>query len=96
MQGLPDGGLNMGFEAVDRHAQSALRDHVALRFVARDHTATELTYAELARQTNRFANVLQRLHVGQGDRLFVLAGRLPVNHDILGNLQVGAGAWVFV
>ena len=90
LQGLPDGGLNMGFEAVDRHAQGALRDHVALRFVARNHPATELTYAELARQTNRFANVLQRLHVGQGDRLFVLAGRLPELYvAVLGALKNG-------
>ena len=90
LQGLPDGGLNMGFEAVDRHAQSALRDHVALRFVARNHPATELTYAELARQSNRFANVLQRLHVGQGDRLFVLAGRLPELYvAVLGALKNG-------
>ena len=37
----------------------------------------DLTYAELARQTNRFANVLRGLGVGQGDRVFVLAGRIP-------------------
>jgi acetyl-CoA synthetase len=90
LQGLPGGGLNMGFEAVDRHAQGALRDHVALRFVARDLPATELTYGELARQTNRFANVLQRLQVGQGDRLFVLTGRLPELYvAVLGALKNG-------
>lgn len=90
LQGLPGGGLNMGFEAVDRHAQGALRDHVALRFVARNSPPSELTYGELARQTNRFANVLQQLKVGQGDRLFVLAGRLPALYvAVLGALKNG-------
>ena len=77
LQGLPGGGLNIAFEAVDRHAAGALRDRVALRFVARSAPALDLSYGELARQTNRFANVLKFLGVGQGDRLFVLAGRIP-------------------
>lgn len=71
------GGLNIGFEAVDRHACGPLRDHIALRFVARAGPAVDLSYAELARQTNRFANVLQGLGAGKSDRLFVLAGRIP-------------------
>jgi acetyl-CoA synthetase len=90
LQGLPGGGLNMGFEAVDRHAQGTLRDQVALRFVARNSPPSELTYGELARQTNRFAKVLQQLKVGQGDRLFVLAGRLPALYvAVLGALKNG-------
>lgn len=90
LQGLPAGGLNMGFEAVDRHATGPLRDHVALRFVARDTPAQELSYVDLMRQTNRFANVLQRLGVGKGDRLFVLAGRIPELYvAVLGALKNG-------
>jgi acetyl-CoA synthetase len=90
LQGLPGGGLNMGFEAVDRHAQGPLRDHVALRFVARNSPPSEFTYGELTRQTNRFANVLRQLQVRQGDRLFVLAGRLPELYvAVLGALKNG-------
>src|SRR5512133_1940421 len=65
LQGMPAGGINMGFEAVDRHAAGVLRYHVALRFVSRDTPAVDLSYAELARQTNRFANVLNSLGVGK-------------------------------
>ncbi len=72
LQGLPGGGLNIGFEAVDRHAQGRRRAHCALRFVARDADALELSYGELAPLSNRFANVLQQLGIGKGDRLFVL------------------------
>jgi acetyl-CoA synthetase len=91
LAGLPGSGLNIGFEAVDRHAAGALRDKVALRFVSRSAPALDLSYAELARQTNRFANVLQRLGVGRGDSLFVLAGRLPELYiAVLGALKSGS------
>lgn len=90
LQGLPDGGLNMGFEAVDRHANSLIRDHIALRFVARNMPAMELSFAELQRKTNCFANVLQALGVHKGDRLFVLAGRIPELYiAVLGALKNG-------
>lgn len=90
LAGLPGGGLNIGFEAVDRHAAGALRERTALRFVARNAPALDLSYLELTRQTNRFANVLQGLGVGQGDRLFVLAGRIPELYiAVLGALKNG-------
>jgi acetyl-CoA synthetase len=90
LQGLPGGGLNIGFEAVDRLAATALRDRIALRFVARNAPPLELSYGELMRQTNRFANVLQGLGVSKGDRLFVLAGRIPELYvAVLGALKNG-------
>jgi len=90
MQRLPGCGLNIGFEAVDRHAAGVLRYHVALRFLSRTSPAIDLSYAELARQTNRFANVLQNLGVGKGDRLFLLAGRIPELYvALLGALKNG-------
>jgi len=88
--GLPGAGLNMGFEAVDRHAGGALGQHIALRFVARNANDIDLSYGELARQTNRFANLLQSLGVQQGDRLFILAGRIPALYvALLGALKNG-------
>ncbi|MDO8653941.1 MAG: acetate--CoA ligase [Undibacterium sp.] len=90
LQGLPGGGLNMGFEAVDRHADGALRDHIALRFVARGMPAQEMSFVQLQRETNRFANVLQNLGVVKGDHLFVLAGRIPELYiSVLGALKNG-------
>ncbi|MFM8702964.1 MAG: acetate--CoA ligase [Planctomycetia bacterium] len=78
LDGLPDGrGLNIAHEAVDRHALSGRDDHVAIRFLPLAGPRRDITYAELARLTNRFANVLERLGVGPGDRVFVLAGRIP-------------------
>ena len=50
---------------------------MAFRWIARDGSITEATYAELAARTNRFANVLRGLGVGKGDRVFTLLGRVP-------------------
>ncbi|MBE0550528.1 MAG: acetate--CoA ligase [Rubrivivax sp.] len=91
LQGLPGGGLNIAFEAVDRHAAGAAAERTALRFVSRDAPALELSYGELARQSNRFAHVLSSLGVGKGARLFVLAGRIPELYvAVLGALKQGA------
>jgi acetyl-CoA synthetase len=68
---------NIAFQAVDRHALGDRANHCALRFLSRGAPAVELTYEDLRLKTNRFANVLQSLGVGRGDRVFSLLGRVP-------------------
>jgi acetyl-CoA synthetase len=78
LDGLPGGrGLNIAHEAVDRHAVGPRRDAAALHCIGKDGRVTELTYAALADQTSRFANMLSGLGVGQGDRVFSLLSRVP-------------------
>lgn len=78
LTGLPGGrGLNIAFEAVDRHADGLSGSKVALRFRDRSGEITNLTYRELRQQSNRFANVLRDLGVGHADRVFSLLGRVP-------------------
>jgi acetyl-CoA synthetase len=75
---LPEGrGLNIAHEAVDRHADGPRRDQLALRWLGRDGTGRDFSYADLKAQSNRFANVLRTLGVRRGERVFVLAGRIP-------------------
>ena len=92
LDGLPEGrGLNIAHEAVDRHALGPRRDHVALRWLSKSGDRRDLTYADLQRLTNRFANVLRRLGVAKGDRVFVLAGRIPELYvAALGSLKNGS------
>ncbi|MFE7607009.1 acetate--CoA ligase [Streptomyces celluloflavus] len=87
LAGLPGGGLNMAYEAVDRHA--AVRgEKVALRCIARDDSVTSVTYGDLKRRTARFAQVLRSLGVGRGDRVFTLLGRCPELYTaVLGTLK---------
>jgi len=77
LSGLPSGGLNIAHEAVDRHAAGARADRLALRWLGRDGAVRDFTYRDLARDTSRFANLLQSLGVGRGDRVFSLTGRVP-------------------
>jgi acetyl-CoA synthetase len=75
--GLPNGGLNIAHEAVDRHAAGPRRDHLALRWLGAEGATRDFTYRDLAEGSNRFANVLRELGTGKGDRVFALAGRIP-------------------
>ncbi len=78
LSGLPFArGLNIAHEAVDRHAASERATHVAIRAIALDGTRRDFTYADLAGQTSRFANVLGGLGLGAGDRVCVMADRIP-------------------
>ena len=91
LAGLPGGGLNIAYEAVDRQAEGPLADVVALRFLSKHHPPAELTYAGLKRQTDRFASVLGGLGVKRGERVFVLAGRIPELYvAALGTLKHGS------
>ena len=91
LAGLPGGGLNIAFEAVDRHAAGALRDRTAFRFLSAGAPPHDMTYGELSRQSNRFANVLRALGVEKGDRVFLLLGREPALYvALLGALKCGA------
>jgi len=90
LEGLPGGALNIAHEAVDRHASGALANRVALRCLQRDGGERAITYAELKQLTNRFANVLRKLGLRKGDRLFVLSGRIPELYiGVLGGLKAG-------
>ena len=87
LAGLPDGGRNIAYEAVDRHL-STRGDHVALRFLGKEGVDRELTYADLAGLSSRFANVLADLGVTAGERVFGLMGRQPELYAaILGTLK---------
>lgn len=87
---MPGGGLNIAHEAVTRHAAGPLRDHVAFRFLTEDAARRDVTYGELDRLSNRFANVLRTLGVAQGDRMLLLTGRVPELYlAMLGGLKNG-------
>ncbi len=78
LDGLPgNAGLNIAYEAIDRHAASVRKDHIAIRWLSDDGKTRSFSYQEMARLTNRFANLLQSLGIGAGDRVFALMGRLP-------------------
>ncbi len=92
LDGLPGGGgLNIAHEAVDRHADGPLRDHVAIRWLGSEGAVRDFTYGELKLLSNRFANLLRALGIGKGDAVFVLTGRIPELYiSALGTLKNGS------
>ena len=94
--GMGEGGCNIAYAAVDRHADGPLAGKSALRFIADTPpgealSAHDLSYGELARLTRRFTNVLRSLGIGKGDRVFVIMGRVPELYiSMLGALRNGS------
>jgi acetyl-CoA synthetase len=90
LDGLPGGGLNIAYEAVDRHLKRGLRDKLALRWLGKTGEPREFSYGDLAEETNRFANVLSAAGIGKGERVFSLSGRVPELYiAALGSLKNG-------
>jgi acetyl-CoA synthetase len=89
LSGLPNGqGLNMAYEAVDRHAAGPRKDRLAIRWLGRNGQVKDFTYGRLKELTNRFSNVLQRLGISKGERVYALTGRIPELYIVaLGTLK---------
>jgi acetyl-CoA synthetase len=92
LDGLPGNrGLNMAYESVERHALGPRQGRIALRWLGKQGQTRDFTYGDLHRLSSRFANVLRRLGVGKGDRVFALAGRIPELYiTALGTLKNGS------
>ncbi|MDQ2925186.1 MAG: acetate--CoA ligase, partial [Acidobacteriota bacterium] len=71
------GKLNLCHNSVDRHAQGARKDKVALLWEGEPGEVRKLTYAQLLEQVQRFANVLKAQGVKKGDRVAVYMGMSP-------------------
>ena len=90
-RGGAEGDFNIARLAVDRHDSGPQAERVALRFLDTTGCAHDLSYARLRQLTDRFANALQQIGVGKGDRVFVLAGRIPPLYvAVLGSLKNGS------
>ena len=90
LEGLPNGGLNIAHEAIDRHVLAGQGDRLALRWIGRDGRVQDFTYAMLRAAVNRFANVLAQRGVSKGKRVYSLLGRSPELYiAALGTLKAG-------
>ncbi|MGF7088648.1 acetyl-CoA synthetase [Kroppenstedtia sanguinis] len=84
------GKVNAAYEAIDRHVDSKNGDKVALLYsdAQRDE---KYTFREMKEQSNRFGNVLRKLGVQKGDRVFIFMPRSPeLYFSFLGTVKVGA------
>jgi acetyl-CoA synthetase len=71
------GKLNLSHNCVDRHANGARRDKVALLWEGEPGEVRRITYGELHSLVQRFANVLKDLGIKRGDRVAIYMGMCP-------------------
>lgn len=84
------GKVNMAYECIDRHAESDLKDKIALYYsdAKRDE---KYTFEQMKALSNRAANVLKSLGVVKGDRVFVFMPRTPeLYFSVIGAIKLGA------
>ncbi|SDZ61695.1 acetyl-CoA synthetase [Jannaschia faecimaris] len=90
LDGLPGGGLNIAYEALDRHVAAGHGDQAAIRWLSKHGNQRDITYAALASDASRFANVLTQHGLKPGARVYSLLGRVPELYAAaLGTLKAG-------
>jgi len=84
------GKINMGYEAIDRHAEGYRKNKIALYY--RDQNRSEkYSFKELKEWTNRAGNVFRDYGVEKGDRVFIFMPRTPeLYFALFGAIKVGA------
>ncbi|GEL78749.1 acetate--CoA ligase [Tenuibacillus multivorans] len=85
------GKVNIAYEAIDRHAENPKKKgQVALHYASPDREE-KLTFEDLSKRSNQFANVLKKKGIKKGDRVFLFMPRSPEFYaSFLGILKLGA------
>jgi len=86
-----DGKLNVSYNCVDRHVEAGRGDRVAFHWAGEDGERRTITYADLHRDVQRFANALKDLGVGKGDVVGIFLPMIPeVVVSMLACARIGA------
>src|SRR6476661_3460289 len=71
------GQLNLSYNCVDRHVETWRKNKAAIIWESEPGEIRTLTYQQLHREVQKFANVLKSLGVMQGDRVAIYMGMTP-------------------
>jgi len=71
------GTLNASVNCLDRHIETDTKNKVAIIWESENGDTTTLSYFQLYRQVNKFANVLKGLGVTKGDRVTIYMPMVP-------------------
>ena len=71
------GKLNASYNCLDRHVKIGRKNKAAIIWEGEPGDERVLTYRDVWREVNKFANVLKKLGVGKGDRVCLYMGMVP-------------------
>jgi len=74
---LPNGGLNIAHEVIDRHANGDNANKDALIWLGSKGERKVYSFLDMKKQTSKFANILKKLGIKKGERVFTLSPRVP-------------------
>jgi acetyl-CoA synthetase len=72
-----DGKLNVSHNCVDRHVEAGNGDRVAFHWRGEEGEERDITYADLHRDVQRFANALKDRGIGKGDVVGIFLPMIP-------------------
>jgi acetyl-CoA synthetase len=86
-----DGRLNASYNCLDRHVEAGNGGRVAYHWRGEEGEERDVTYADLHRDVQRFANALKDLNVGKGDVVGIYLPMIPeVAVAMLACARIGA------
>src|SRR3954468_23378448 len=71
------GKLNVSYNCVDRHVEAGNGDRVAFHWRGEEGEERDITYADLHRDVQRFANALKDRGIGPGDVVGIFLPMIP-------------------
>ncbi|HEX5618506.1 MAG TPA: AMP-binding protein, partial [Solirubrobacteraceae bacterium] len=71
------GKLNVSYNCVDRHVEAGNGDRVAFHWRGEEGEERDVTYADLHRDVQKFANALKDRGIGQGDVVGIFLPMIP-------------------
>jgi acetyl-CoA synthetase len=71
------GQINLSYNCLDRHVQTSRKNKAAIIWESEPGEVRTLTYQQLHREVQKFANVLKSLGVKKGDRVAIYMGMTP-------------------
>lgn len=84
------GKLNLAYEAIDKHAEGEQKNKVALYYsdASRDES---FTFSDMKEKSNQAGNVLRKIGIQKGDRVFIFMPRSPeLYFSLIGAIKIGA------
>lgn len=86
-----NGKINVSYNCLDRHVLAGLGDKVAIHWEGEPGDSLDISYQELYRNVNSFANLLKNLGVRKGDRVAIYLPMIPeVVYAMLACARIGA------